>query len=99
MLRSSCALALVVAAILPTYATQEPARQVGQDPFAVATLCIPYPQNTRPPILVHNGAELQNALDDAKAGDTIELAVGAIFRPTASDSSFVLRNRSTSAGS
>ena len=98
MPRSIPALAMVLAAILPVSATQEPALQAEQDPFAVAALCTPYPQNTRPAIVVRNGAELQNALDDAKAGDTIELEVGATFRPTAPDSSFVLRNRSTAAG-
>jgi hypothetical protein len=75
-------------------AMQEPALEAERDSFAVATLCTPYPQNTRPAIVVRTGAELQNALDDAKGGDTIELEVGATFRPTAPDSSFVLRNRS-----
>src|SRR5258705_282833 len=94
MPRSIRAVAVTVAAIMPFAATQEPALQAQQDSYAVATLCTPYPRNTRPAIVVRNGAELQNALDDAKAGDTIELEVGATFKPTVPDSSFMLRNRS-----
>jgi len=82
-----------LAAVMPMAATQEPTLQAEQDPFTVATVCTPYPQNTRPAIVVRNGAELQNALDDAKGGDTIELEVGATFRPAVPDSSFMLRNR------
>src|SRR5436190_16072623 len=78
--------------------TQQSAPRAEQDPFQVATFCTPYPMHTRPATTVRNGAELQNALDDAKAGDTIELEAGATFRPTAADSSFVLRNRSIPAG-
>jgi hypothetical protein len=98
MPRSARVLAVIIAAILPMSPTQEPVLQAEQDPFAVATLCTPYPQNTRPAIVVRSGAELQNALDDAKAGDTIELEVGATFRPTTPDGSFVLRNRSLPEG-
>lgn len=68
-----------------------------QDPFDVATFCTPYPMHTRPPVTVRDGAELQNALDDAQAGDTILLAAGATFRPVAAGS-FILRNRSIPAG-
>src|SRR6185436_3173559 len=93
MPRSIRALAVAMAAVMPLAATQEPTLQAEQDPFTVATFCTPYPQNTRPAIVVRNGAELQNALDDAKGGDTIELEVGATFRPAVPDSSFMLRNR------
>src|SRR6188508_1730206 len=85
MPRSIRALAVAMAAVMPLAATQEPTLQAEQDPFTVATFCTPYPQNTRPAIVVRNGAELQNALDDAKGGAT--------FRPAVPDSSFMLRNR------
>jgi hypothetical protein len=87
----------VRASALPL-ASAEPSEQAQQDSFAVATLCTPHPQNTRPAIVVRNGAELQNALDDAKAGDTIELEVGATFKSAVADSSVVLRNRSIPEG-
>jgi hypothetical protein len=74
------------------------ARTAGQqDPFAVATFCVPYPMHTRAPIRVRTGAELQNALDDARGGDTILLEPGATFQP-GSEGSFVLRNRSIPPG-
>jgi hypothetical protein len=76
-----------------------PAQLEGQaDPFHVATFCVPYPMHTRAPVTVRNGSELQNALDDAQAGDTILLEPGATFQPIASEGSFVLRNRSIPAG-
>ena len=89
-------LALILAA--PVVLAHTPAPQAEQDPFQVALFCIPYPMHTRPATLVRNGTELQNALDDAQAGDTIELEAGATFRPTAAEGSFVLRNRSIPAG-
>jgi hypothetical protein len=66
--------------------------------YEVATFCTPYPSNTRPPVTVRNGSELQNALDDAQAGDTILLAPGATYHPVESEGSFVLRNRSIPSG-
>jgi hypothetical protein len=86
--QSAAALLLVLACAGPRPLRGE------QDPFDVVTFCTPYPLNTRPPVMVHNGDELQNALDDARAGDTIVLAAGSTFRPVTSDGSFVLRNRS-----
>ena len=94
MLRMSLALMLAAAIALPH--TRAP--QAQQDPYQVATFCTPYPMHTRPPTVVRNGTELQNALDDAQAGDTIELEAGATFRPTPAEGSFVLRNRSIPPG-
>lgn len=82
--------ALAASAALPLHSQQ--------DPYAVAPLCTPYPLHTRPPVTVRNGVELQNALDDARAGDTILLDPAATFTPIASLGSFVLRNRSVPPG-
>ena len=87
---------LILAAVLPLALVQTPIARAQQDPFEVATFCAPYPMHTRPATTVRTGPELQNALDDAQAGDTIELEAGATFRPP--DGSFVLRNRSIPAG-
>ena len=94
MLRFPLAFMLTGAVVL----TQPPAQLAEQDPYRVATFCLPYPMHTRPAIVVRDGTELQNALDDAQAGDTIELQAGATFRPTAAEGSFVLRNRSIPEG-
>jgi hypothetical protein len=90
------ALIIVAVVILPSVGAEWHAALAQQDPFGVATVCTPYPLHTRPAVIVRNGAELQNALDDAQAGDTIELDAGATFRPP--EGSFVLRNRSIPAG-
>jgi hypothetical protein len=87
---------LVIFAILAVAAGGSSVARAQRDPYAVATFCTPYPIHTRPAIAVRNGAELQNALDDAQAGDTIQLEAGATFRPP--EGSFVLRNRSIPAG-
>ena len=85
--------------LLVAASTSSPAQVKGEvDPWEVITFCAPYPMHTRAPINVRNGAELQNALDDAQAGDTILLQPGATFQPIASEGSFVLRNRSIPAG-
>jgi hypothetical protein len=94
MLRIS--LALILAA--PVVLAYPPSPEAEQDPFQVATFCTPYPMHTRPATVVRNGTELQNALDDAQAGDTIELQTGATFRPIDAEGSFVLRNRSIPPG-
>jgi hypothetical protein len=96
MSRTTQAFILIAGVILPFAAAGVPTALAEQDPFEVATVCTPYPLHTRPAITVRSGAELQNALDDAQAGDTIELEAGATFRPP--DGSFVLRNRSIPAG-
>jgi hypothetical protein len=87
---------LTLVAILAFAVANSSIARAQQDPFGVATFCTPYPMHTRPAITVRNGAELQNALDDAQAGDTIELEAGATFRPP--EGSFVLRHRSIPAG-
>jgi hypothetical protein len=97
MLLSSRAL-VAIAAFLGLIALDSKDARAEQDPFEVEIFCTPYPALTRPAIAVRNGAELQNALDDAQAGDTIELEAGATFRPIASEGSFILRNRSIPAG-
>ena len=85
--------------LLVAASTSSPAQVKGEvDPWEVITFCAPYPIHTRAPVNVRNGAELQNALDDAQAGDTILLQPGATFQPIASEGSFVLRNRSIPAG-
>ena len=96
MSRITRTLILILAAVVPSIAVQTPIGRAQQDPYEVATFCAPYPMHTRPAIAVRTGAELQNALDDAQAGDTIELEAGATFRPP--NGSFVLRNRSIPAG-
>ena len=85
---------VILAAVVPFAAQETQTARAERDPYEVATFCAPYPMHTRPAITVRDGAELQNALDDAQAGDTIELQAGATFRPPASEGSFVLRNRS-----
>ncbi len=92
MIRIISALMAAIVAAAAAARIEPPVVYGQQDRFAVATLCTPYPMNTRPPITVRNGAELQNALDDAQAGDTILLPEGAVFEPPVG--SFVLRNRS-----
>ena len=67
------------------------------DRYAIASFCTP---EVRPERAVHvaNGAELQQALDRATAGDAILLAPGATFRPSAPERSFMLRNRKLGPG-
>lgn len=67
--------------------------QLPHDPYRIAAICVPLSTAARAPIAVSNGAELQQALDRAAGGDTIVLTPGATFRPTASEGSFMLRNR------
>jgi hypothetical protein len=95
-------LAFLVAGFV-SLAARQPARPItaatvdstaaADDPYRVATLCTVVPVNTGRRVPVSSGAELQHALDTAVAGDTILLATGATFSPTAADGSFVLRNR------
>ena len=89
---------VILVAVVPFAAQETQPARAERDPYEVATFCAPYPMHTRPAITVRDGAELQNALDDAQAGDTIELLAGATFRPPASEGSFVLRNRSIPTG-
>jgi len=80
---------LMLLTVRPTAQPPQPPH----DPYRIATMCIPEAAALRAPITVSNGAELQQALDRAAAGDTIVLTPGATFRPTASEGSFMLRNR------
>jgi hypothetical protein len=68
------------------------------DPYQVATVCTSVPINIGRRIAVASGGELQLALDAAVSGDTILLAPGALFTPTAPESSFRLRNRPIAEG-
>jgi hypothetical protein len=63
------------------------------DPYQVRSVCAAYPVNIGRRLAVASGAELQQALDTANAGDTILLAPNVTYTSTASDGSFVLRNR------
>jgi len=87
--------ALLVALALP--ADQLPADRAAENaarnPYRFASFCVPRVTSDRPPIAVSNGAELQQALDRAVGGDTIVLAAGATFLPSAAGASFMLRNR------
>lgn len=71
---------------------------VPPDPYQIRTVCTPAPANSGRRISAASGAELQQALDTAAAGDTILLQPGAAYRPSAADGSFVLRNRNLAAG-
>src|SRR5512138_4020493 len=98
------AMRLRVALLLSiTAAIAPPAGQLGQtiasspgqpasDPYEITTVCTVIPLLTGRRVAVSTGAELQRALDEAVAGDTIALAAGATFEPPA-DGSFILRNR------
>ncbi len=68
------------------------------DPYQVRTVCTAYPVNIGRRLAVTNGAELQQALDSATAGDTILLTPNASYIPTAPEGSFILRNRQVPAG-
>jgi hypothetical protein len=68
------------------------------DPYRVTTVCTAYPVSVGRRVTPSNGAELQRALDTAIAGDTIVLRAGVAYRPTAPESSFILRKRSTPGG-
>jgi hypothetical protein len=80
---------LVIVLILPADLTSE----VEHDSYRVASFCTPAVPGAGPPITVTTGDELQQALDRAVGGETILLAAGATFRPTAPGGSFILRNR------
>jgi hypothetical protein len=69
-----------------------------RDPYRITAICTPLIASDRPPVSVSNGAELQQALDRAVGGDTILLAAGATFLPSAPEGSFMLRNRRIPAG-
>jgi hypothetical protein len=66
------------------------------DPYQVRTVCTAYPVNIGRRVAVSNGVELQQALDNATAGDTILLTPNAAY--TATDGSFVLRDRHVPSG-
>jgi len=70
-----------------------PVAQERADPYQVTTVCTSVPINIGRRIAVASGGELQQALDAAVSGDTILLAPGALFTPTAPEGSFMLRNR------
>jgi hypothetical protein len=74
-----------------------PAREapadIPADPYQVKTVCTAPPVSIARRVDVANGAELQRAIDNAVAGDTILLAPGATYRSSAADGSFTLRNR------
>jgi len=72
-------------------------RVAADDPYRVTTLCTAVPINTGRRLAVANGAEFQQALDTASAGDTIVLALDVTFSPPAGGS-FVLRNRHLAPG-
>jgi hypothetical protein len=69
-----------------------------RDPYRITAICTPLITGDRQPVAVSNGAELQQALDRAVGGDTILLAAGATFLPSAPEGSFMLRNRRIPAG-
>jgi len=75
-----------------------PVAQERADPYQVTTVCTSVPINIGRRIAVASGGELQQALDAAVSGDTILLAPGALFTPTAPESSFRLRNRPIAEG-
>ena len=75
-----------------------PVAQERADPYQVATVCTSVPINIGRRIAVASGGELQQALDAAMSGDTILLAPGALFTPTAPEGSFMLRNRPIAEG-
>src|SRR5215468_9863942 len=88
---------LVLASLLLISGTRISPLQTQQDPFQIATFCTPAPAGKRQ-ISVTTGDELQRALDQGVAGDTILLADGATFRPAAPQGSFLLRNRRLASG-
>jgi hypothetical protein len=93
VLVSSAALGLIAVAAPSRLAVQSPPTAIKSDPYQVTTLCTAYPVNIGRRVSVSNGVELQQALDSATAGDTILLAAGATFTPSAPEGSFMLRNR------
>ena len=86
-----------VAALLALpYVPHRAAAAAGYEP---ATFCTSDVPAERRAVKVSSGAELQEALDQAMAGDVILLATGAPFHPTGTDGSFVLRRRPMAPGS
>ena len=73
------------------------APEVEHDSYAIASFCTPEVGAERS-VHVASGAELQQALDRAVAGDAILLAPGTTFRPSAPEGSFMLRNRRLAPG-
>lgn len=90
---SWAALALAALPAAPRPVVQSAARAARLDPYQITTVCTAYPVNIGRRVNVSNGGELQQALDSATAGDTILLAAGATFTPSAPEGSFILRNR------
>ncbi len=86
VLSSSAALALSVCA------SDSP------DPYQVRAVCTAYPVNIGRRFAVSTGAELQQALDTANAGDTILLTPGVTYLPSAPEGSFMLRDRQVPSG-
>ena len=73
------------------------APEVEHATYLIASFCTPEVRTERA-IQVTTGAELQQALDRAVAGDAILLAPGTTLRPSAPEGSFVLRNRRIAPG-
>jgi hypothetical protein len=94
LLSSWAALALPAVASSPRRGVQPAAgAAAARDPYQITTVCTANPVNISRRVTVADGAALQQALDTAAAGDTILLAAGATFTPSAREGSFILRNR------
>lgn len=74
------------------------ANGAGTDPYQVAQICTAFPRGAGHRVVVSGGGrELQAALDQVTAGETIVLTPGATYRPEAGGS-FVLRKRDIPSG-
>jgi hypothetical protein len=72
--------------------------EAAADAYQVQAVCTALPVNIGRKFAVSTGGEFQRALDTAMAGDTILLEAGNVYRPTAPEGSFILRNRSVPVG-
>lgn len=87
--------ALFVAALM---AAAAPSHIADPDPYQIARICTAFPSTAGHRVVVSGGGkELQAALDQATAGETIVLTPGATYRPEPG-TSFVLRKRDVPAG-
>jgi hypothetical protein len=84
--------------LLPIAASRSEDDEVAVDPYQIRTVCTPAPPTGGRTISVATGADLQRALDAAAAGDVVLLQPGVVYRPSAQDGSFMLRNRGIPAG-